>query len=493
MFEMFTGALPYEANTPASMMYAHLNAPPHKPSELVPDIPPQLEKIILKGLEKEPEQRYQDVDSLLEALQPFIKTTRRDANDISWSKRGDLSASGRHFEVSPFATPAQTPAAPITPSPEKASPASKAPVTAPPPAPVSLVTEISSDLQAPPPAVKSGSMPTMLLRDAPSLSDRPAVEQLEEKRESEPSHPLIAQQHLDQPMPASVQSKRLPVGVIAGGSAVLVLIILGIWFASHRSETPTQPSQTAASVNEKSVPTSTPQKQNPAPAVAPSVGSVLKNVKIDTAPSAASIMVDGKDTGLKTPASISVDPHQMHEVQLQLAGYEPLKHSVDQNPPANLLLQMKPLPGQLQYKGKIPVSIYSDKKLLFNATDGATFSLPAGTYTLTMITTNKAYIKDVQTIEVKPQEVSTIAPPETGSLSITANPSNCKIFINGVFIDSPPIFDLPLQAGNHQIRVAWEKQGKDKTIDITVAAGQSKTLRATMDNETTDVVEQSSN
>ena len=80
-----------------------------------------------------------------------------------------------------------------------------------------------------------------------------------------------------------------------------------------------------------------------------------------------------------------------------------------------------------------------------------------------------------------------------GTFSITANPSNCKIFINGVFVDSPPIFDMPLQAGNHAIRVAWEKQAKEKTINITVAPGQSKVLRAIADSETTDVIDQSAN
>jgi len=301
------------------------------------------------------------------------------------------------------------------------------------------------------------------------------------------------QQPLDQSMPIPPQSKPLPIGAIAGGSAALVLIIFGIWFVSHRSKTPSESVQTPASVTQKSVSTSPQQKQNPVPSVAPSGGSSLKNVKIDTSPPAASITLDGKDTGLKTPAAITIDPHKMHEVQLQLAGYEPMKQSVDQNPPANLLLQMKPLPGQLLYKGKVPVSIYSDKKLLFNAADGSSLSLPAGSYTLTLISTNKAFIKDVQTIEVKPQETTTIAGPETGSLSITANPSNCKIFIDGVFVDTPPIFGLSLQTGDHQIRVAWEKQGKEKTIAITVAAGQTKTLRATMDNETTDVVEQTPN
>ncbi len=73
MFEMFTGMLPFEANTPASVMFAHLNSTPPKPSVIKPDVPFELEEIILKALEKDPRNRFQTIRDFLRALEPLEK------------------------------------------------------------------------------------------------------------------------------------------------------------------------------------------------------------------------------------------------------------------------------------------------------------------------------------------------------------------------------------------------------------------------------------
>ncbi|TVQ41594.1 MAG: HAMP domain-containing protein [Wenzhouxiangella sp.] len=68
MNEIFTGQLPLQGETSMAVCLAHVQEQPIAPSSLWPEIPETLEKIILTCLAKEPDQRYQDAESLLRSL-----------------------------------------------------------------------------------------------------------------------------------------------------------------------------------------------------------------------------------------------------------------------------------------------------------------------------------------------------------------------------------------------------------------------------------------
>jgi serine/threonine-protein kinase len=67
-FEIFTGKLPFKAETAMAVVAAHLQQPPPRPRSLNPRLPPELEAAILKGLQKDPARRWQSADEVLEAL-----------------------------------------------------------------------------------------------------------------------------------------------------------------------------------------------------------------------------------------------------------------------------------------------------------------------------------------------------------------------------------------------------------------------------------------
>jgi hypothetical protein len=159
-----------------------------------------------------------------------------------------------------------------------------------------------------------------------------------------------------------------------------------------------------------------------------------------------------------------------------MQGYETVKQTINESTPQQWAIQLNPLPqeGFVQYVGKYPVTVLLAGKPL----KGDPVSLPAGTHKLTFLSTKKAYIRLTRTVEVKPGETITVRGPEMGSLTIKANPSNCKIFLNGEFIDYPPIFNLPVQAGNHTLLFNWEKTGKKQTRPIVVLADTNENVTA---------------
>lgn len=67
-YEMVTGKLPFIGDSVLEVIRAHINTPVVPPSEINPDIPPQLEKIILKLLEKTQTDRYKNASEVIADL-----------------------------------------------------------------------------------------------------------------------------------------------------------------------------------------------------------------------------------------------------------------------------------------------------------------------------------------------------------------------------------------------------------------------------------------
>jgi len=59
MYRLLTGRLPYEAPSQASLTHAILNTLPARPATLRPDLPPLLDQIVMKAINKDLRQRYQ--------------------------------------------------------------------------------------------------------------------------------------------------------------------------------------------------------------------------------------------------------------------------------------------------------------------------------------------------------------------------------------------------------------------------------------------------
>ena len=78
LYEMVTGRVPFDADTPVSIALKHMQEPPVPPIEVNPNLPEALNNIILKTLQKDPMYRYQTATELLVDLRKALKNPNGD-------------------------------------------------------------------------------------------------------------------------------------------------------------------------------------------------------------------------------------------------------------------------------------------------------------------------------------------------------------------------------------------------------------------------------
>jgi len=72
LYEMCTGTLPFQGDSPSEIMIQHINAVPKPPILIDPDISPALSAIILHSLEKNPKMRFPNATAMATALQEVL-------------------------------------------------------------------------------------------------------------------------------------------------------------------------------------------------------------------------------------------------------------------------------------------------------------------------------------------------------------------------------------------------------------------------------------
>lgn len=78
MYEMLTGRVPFDADTPVSVALMQVQDDPIEPKKLNPQIPISVNNIILKAMQKEPEDRYQNATDMLIDLSTALKRPNDD-------------------------------------------------------------------------------------------------------------------------------------------------------------------------------------------------------------------------------------------------------------------------------------------------------------------------------------------------------------------------------------------------------------------------------
>ena len=69
LYEMAVGMKVFRSENPFTLMAAHVEQPPRRPSEVDASLPAELDEVLLKALEKDPEKRFQSAELFRRAIQ----------------------------------------------------------------------------------------------------------------------------------------------------------------------------------------------------------------------------------------------------------------------------------------------------------------------------------------------------------------------------------------------------------------------------------------
>lgn len=108
MYEMATGRLPFDAKTALKLLEMQAFAEPERPSAVGP-VSPKLEAVIMKAMQKDPAERYQTANDMLEALEALNgRSSAKPAGDadlpITFQSLNDLAATNAWVWPAVFGT-----------------------------------------------------------------------------------------------------------------------------------------------------------------------------------------------------------------------------------------------------------------------------------------------------------------------------------------------------------------------------------------------------
>src|SRR5260370_36904566 len=105
LYEMLAGVSPFRGDTVATVFDAILNRQPLPLSDLNPQLPPELENIVQKALEKDRDQRYQHAAEIRTELQRLKRELEVGTTAVSGTEAAQQTL---QLEVIPMAVPSST-------------------------------------------------------------------------------------------------------------------------------------------------------------------------------------------------------------------------------------------------------------------------------------------------------------------------------------------------------------------------------------------------
>ncbi|HEX3617697.1 MAG TPA: Stk1 family PASTA domain-containing Ser/Thr kinase [Solirubrobacteraceae bacterium] len=93
LYEMLTGRVPFDGESPVSIALKHVSESPVPPSQINPDIPSALEQVVMWALNKDPADRPADADQFIMALEQVREALAAPAGETTASMRA-ISAGG---------------------------------------------------------------------------------------------------------------------------------------------------------------------------------------------------------------------------------------------------------------------------------------------------------------------------------------------------------------------------------------------------------------
>jgi hypothetical protein len=205
-------------------------------------------------------------------------------------------------------------------------------------------------------------------------------------------------------------------------------------------------------------------------AVSVTLAAASVGVPVLSDPPGATVTLDGQKLSGTTPLDAALDPRLEHRLHLALEGYAAQDlRLVPGQAPAELRVKLEPLGplGVVAVASSYPVDVLWRGKSLAHEQLAPKVSLPAGRQVLTLVS-GAYFLHSEVGVTVPGNGQAVVEAPGLGRISIRANPDNCQVYIDGAFVDYPPILDKLVAAGAHGVAFKWPDGTKrQETAEVT--------------------------
>jgi hypothetical protein len=260
-----------------------------------------------------------------------------------------------------------------------------------------------------------------------------------------------------QPMGAAVLVDGHDSGVVTNGEIVLPApapqeVVLTFRKAGHRDETRRVKLPRAA-----------------AEPVSVTLEAVASAVAFRTQPPGAELTLDGERVAGLTPLDLALDPAVEHRISVSLEGFVSREIRVEKGAaagPQDIVLEKLAPAGTVAVESAYPLDVLWRGRLLARGEVSPRVTVPGGRQVLTLSSAS-LFLKADVTVQVPPGGETSLAAPATGKLNVRAVPDNCEVFVDGTFVDYPPILDRPTAAGRHTVSFRWPGGAKsEQAVDV---------------------------
>lgn len=429
LYQCLTGNPPFDGDSVYSIITKVVTKSPADPRLTVADAPSALVAVCAKMMAREREQRYANADALMADLEVI-------RNEGLHAVANLAAADFLHWPGSPRPVDPDAP------------------------------TELMSPTELREVAAKNTGSPSPPLTQQAVL---PAARQ-------DPGQ--VPGAHLGRVETEELSARTLPPGepkktsrvLMAGGLAVAILLLGGVFFWRFSGDEKPPPLAAAPAESKPAAPT-------PAPAPVAPTGRVY----VETQPAGAKVVLDDAEPR-PSPATFARVPVGSHTVQVEMEGYETqfLKVSVEEGEIARPeLVALQPIVGSL-----VITTQPSDARVTMPSGEvkqsPVTFKdLPVGSYKI--IVEKDGYTSQTVTVNVHRREVAT--PPRiklvarTGSLFVATQPPGAKIIVAGQAAASAPVSPatIPhLPAGKQTVELELTGYAKE-SLEVAIQPGQVTT------------------
>ena len=208
----------------------------------------------------------------------------------------------------------------------------------------------------------------------------------------------------------------------------------------------------------------------------PRAGPAARALEITSQPEGARVIVDGEALSSPTPTVLDVEDGATIDLRLELEGYESAGWSfalddlsTEQRESGRLHFPLRSSqpPGVVLVTASYPVEVRIGSRRL-SAASQHRIELRPGRHEVELVAAD-VFLRHAYNVTVASGREERIQPPKAVPVSIAASPANCRVSIDGSFVDVTPINDRLLTVGQHEFVFEWPAQGRTKTSRLTIS------------------------